>query len=72
MADASAQGITSVSESIQKPGGDLAVKLQLAEQYVDQYEEILATAQVTVLPEKMAELRSMVKGLGITMTGKEI
>lgn len=72
VAEASAEGIKSVSESIQKPGGDLAVKLQLAEQYVDQYEEILANARVTVLPEKMAELRSMVKGLGVAFTGKEV
>ena len=49
-ADASAEGLELVAEAINAPGGRSAVKMQLVEDFVDQYGEILEKADVSVVP----------------------
>ena len=62
-ADASAKGIALVAEAIGAPGGEHAVKLQLAEQYIGELGRILEGAQVTVLPQGMAQMQSFFEGV---------
>lgn len=62
LASATAQGTQMVAEAINLPGGDKAVKVQLVEQYIEQLSTVLEHADVTVLPEKMANIKAIFEG----------
>ena len=64
LADATAYGIKRVAESIQKPGGDLAVKIRILDQFLDEYSQILETADVKVIPEELAKIKGFFEGIG--------
>ena len=64
LAHAQAEGIRLVAEAIKKPGGDLAVKTQLLEQYINELGRILAAAKVSVVPAQVASLRGLMDGIG--------
>lgn len=73
LADASAEGLELVAEAINAPGGRSAVKMQLVEDFVDQYGEILEKADVSVVPEGLANIKGFFAGLsevGETMNDK--
>ncbi|MBF0431290.1 MAG: paraslipin [Fibrobacteria bacterium] len=71
MAEASANGIRKVSEAIQKPGGQMAVRTQLVEQYIQEYEKIIEAANISVLPGDLANIKSLVKTIGAAASVKE-
>ena len=62
LASATAQGSQMVADAINKPGGDLAVKMQLLEKYIDELDQVLGKAKVTVLPEGMANIKAFFDG----------
>lgn len=62
LASASAQGIAQVAAAIQKPGGDRAVKMQLVEQFVDEFGQILSQANISVMPSDSAQLKTFFEG----------
>ncbi|MBI5496555.1 MAG: paraslipin [Deltaproteobacteria bacterium] len=64
LATAQAESVRLVAEAIRKPGGDLAVKTQLVEQYLVELGKILEAAKVTVVPPQVAGIRTMLEGLG--------
>jgi regulator of protease activity HflC (stomatin/prohibitin superfamily) len=68
IADATANGIRMVSNSIRKPGGELAVKTQLIEQYIKEYGNIIDTANVSVLPTDIANLKGIVGTLAASLS----
>ena len=71
VATASAEGIETIAKAIQKPGGRAAVKTQLIEQFIEEYGEILERADVSVVPEGLAQMRGFFEGLsevGSTMS----
>jgi len=59
LAEASANGIRFVSEAISEPSGDIAVRTQLIEQFIEEYGNILEEADVSVLPGDLANIRSI-------------
>lgn len=63
LADAQAKGISLVAEAIRSPGGDEAVKAQLAEQYINELGRILEGAEVTVVPTQVAQMRGFFEGM---------
>lgn len=63
LADAQAKGIALVAEAIRQPGGDDAVKAQVAEQYIQELGRILEGAEVTVVPAQMAQMRGFFEGM---------
>ncbi|MTI88212.1 MAG: SPFH/Band 7/PHB domain protein [Balneolaceae bacterium] len=63
IATATAKGIRRVAEAIQKPGGDLAVKTKLVDQYIDQFGNILDKTSVSVLPTETANLKTFFEGV---------
>lgn len=63
LADAQAKGIQLVAEAIQSPGGDDAVKAQIAEQYIHELGRILEGADVTVVPTQIAQMRGFFEGM---------
>ncbi|MDZ7755603.1 SPFH domain-containing protein [Rhodohalobacter sp.] len=64
VATATANGIRRVSRAIEKPGGDLAVKTKLVEQYIDQFGKIIKNTNVSVLPTETANLKTFFEGVG--------
>lgn len=64
IATATAKGINRVAEAISQPGGDLAVKTKLVEQYIKQFGNIIQTSNVSVLPTETANLKTFFEGVG--------
>jgi len=62
IAEATANGIERIADAIAQPGGSLAVKMRLTEQFVDRLGEIIDGANVSVLPMEAANLRSFFEG----------
>jgi len=62
VATASAEGISMVSKAINEEGGDLAVKMQLMEQFIDEMGLILDNSKVSILPSEMANIKGMFEG----------
>lgn len=63
LAEASAKGIALVAQAIQAPGGEQAVKMQIAEQYIQELGRILEGAQVSVLPQQVAQIKGFFEGM---------
>lgn len=63
IAEATAKGIRRVAEAIQRPGGDLAVKTKLVEQYINQFGKIIKSSNVSVLPTETANLKTFFEGV---------
>jgi len=60
VARATAEGIETVAESIQKSGGEKAVALRLGEQYITAFGELAKEGNTILLPEKTGDMGSMV------------
>jgi len=60
VAKATAEGIELVAASIQKSGGEKAVALRLAEQYIDAFSNLAKETNTILLPEKTGDIGSMV------------
>lgn len=63
VAAATAKGIKRVSEAITKPGGDLAVKTKLIEQFINQLGNVIEKSNVSVLPTETANLKTFFEGV---------
>jgi regulator of protease activity HflC (stomatin/prohibitin superfamily) len=63
VAEATAQGVKLVAAAIQKPGGDLAVKMKLTEQFIKKVEKIIQNSSVSVFPLELATLKGAVDSL---------
>ncbi len=62
LAKATANGIERVADAIAQPGGSLAVKMRLTEQFIDRLGEVVDGANVSVLPMEAANLKSFFEG----------
>jgi len=62
IAEATASGIERIADAIAQPGGSLAVKMRLTEQFIDRLGEIVDGANVSVLPMEAANLKSLFEG----------
>jgi len=62
IAEATADGIERIAEAIAQPGGSLAVKMRLTEQFIDRLGKIVEGANVSVLPMEAANMRSFFEG----------
>jgi regulator of protease activity HflC (stomatin/prohibitin superfamily) len=63
IAEAQAEGVRLIAEAVKKPGGELALRTQLVESYLQEFGRVLETAQVTVVPGDVAQIRAVVEGL---------
>ena len=63
IADAQAKGVSEVAAAILTAGGDAAVKAQLAEQYIHELGRIFEGADVSVVPESIAQMRGFFEGV---------
>lgn len=65
IARATAEGIRSVAESINLPGGAEAVRLRVAEQYVDRFGHLAKENNTLIVPANVADVASMI---GVAMS----
>jgi regulator of protease activity HflC (stomatin/prohibitin superfamily) len=70
VATATAAGIRSVAEAIKLPGGQEAVQLRVAEQYIGQFGELAKKSNTIVLPANVADVGSMI-ALAMKLVKKE-
>lgn len=64
LAEASAEGLQAVAQSINKPGGDYAVKMRLVEDFIGRMGEVMENANVSVLPTDLAHIKGVLNALG--------
>src|SRR5881396_544743 len=60
IATATAEGIRSVAEAIQVPGGYEAVQLRVAEQYITQFGALAKASNTMILPASVSDIGSMI------------
>ena len=72
VARATANAIQAIAETVSKPGGMEALKLQIAKEYVNQFGNIAKEGTTILLPANLADLGSMVEtALQIVRTGSQ-
>lgn len=60
VATATASGIRSIAEAIQMPGGENAVNLRVAEQYIKEFGKLAKEGNTLIIPSNLSEVGSMV------------
>ena len=60
IAQATAQGLRKVAETIQMPGGQEAVQLRVAEQYITKFGELAKASNTLILPATVSDVGSMI------------
>ncbi|MDP2384269.1 MAG: stomatin-like protein [Nitrospirota bacterium] len=60
IAQATAEGLRKVAETIQIPGGQEAVQLRVAEQYITKFGELAKTTNTLILPATVSDVGSMI------------
>jgi regulator of protease activity HflC (stomatin/prohibitin superfamily) len=60
IAQATAEGLRKVAETIQVPGGQEAVQLRVAEQYITKFGELAKTTNTLILPASVSDVGSMI------------
>ena len=68
-AEAMSNGIMKIAAAIQKPGGPVAIRMRIAEQFLEELGRILQTSRLTVVPEGLANIKGFFEGLGRVSTG---
>lgn len=63
IAQATANGTRMIAEAIQSPGGSIALRSQLVEQYILETGKILDSGNITVLPGDLAHLKGLINTL---------
>jgi len=63
VATATANGIHRIATAMKQPGGELAVKTKLVEQYIEQFGTILEKSKISVLPTETANLKTFFEGV---------
>ena len=72
LADATAAGIERIAAAIQAPGGQEAVSLRVAEQYVKQFGNLAKTNNTMILPSNLSDVGGTVAALSkVLQTGKD-
>lgn len=66
LADASAYGIRRVGAAIQMPGGSEAVRMQIVDQFITEFGQILEGSNVSVVPGGLANIQGFFEGLSRT------
>ncbi len=64
LAQATANGIRIIAESTLKQGGSQAVKMQVIEQFIKEYGKIVQTANISVVPSQLANIKGFFEGIG--------
>lgn len=72
IANSTAEAIQLVAKAIAKPGGDQAMKLRIAEEFIKEFGQVVKTSKTQVIPLGPAVIQSFFQGLsGMTEAFKE-
>ncbi len=63
VATATAEGITLMAEAIKIPGGSVAVKMRLLDNFIKEFGQILEKSDVSILPSEMANIKGIFEGI---------
>lgn len=63
IATATARGLERIAKAIEQPGGALAVKTKLTEQFIDQLGKVIEGTNISVLPTETANLKTFFEGV---------
>ncbi len=69
MASATAEALERVAQALQKPGGQQAVELKVAERYVDAFANIAKQGTTVVVPANMSDLSGLITSAMSVMKG---
>ncbi|MCB1210862.1 MAG: paraslipin [Verrucomicrobiales bacterium] len=69
LAQATAEGISRIATAIHQPGGQEAVNLRVAEQYVTEFGRLAATSNTMIIPANLSDVGGMVATLGRVLNG---
>jgi regulator of protease activity HflC (stomatin/prohibitin superfamily) len=60
VATATAEGLRRVAEATRIPGGEEAIQLRVAEQYISEFGKVVNNADTIILPANVADVASMI------------
>ncbi len=60
VAQATAKGIQFIAEAIEMPGGDRAVNLRIAEQYIKEFGNLAKTNNTMIVPQTMTDISGLI------------
>ncbi len=60
VATATAEGLRRVAEATRVPGGEQAVQLRVAEQYINEFGKVINNADMIILPSNVADVAAMI------------
>ena len=60
MATATAEGLRRVADALQTTGGDRAMQLRIAEQYIEEFGRLAKTGNTFVVPANLSDIASMI------------
>ena len=60
VATATAEGIRRVADATRVPGGEQAVQLRVAEQYINEFGKVINNADTIILPSNVADVAAMI------------
>ena len=60
VANATAEGLQQVAEAVKQEGGESAMKLRIAEDYVEQFGKLAHSSNTLVVPANLSDLSSMI------------
>jgi len=69
LAQATAEGISRIASAIHQPGGQEAVNLRVAEQYVTEFGRLASTSNTMIIPANLSDVGGMVASLGRVLNG---
>ena len=67
VSEATGDSLREVGEALSEPGGDAALRLQIAQDFIKQFRSIIGTAQTSVVPVGLAKIQGTFEGLGELM-----
>lgn len=70
-AEATAQGLKMIADAIKSPKGKTAMNLRIAEQYIQQFGEIIQYADTEILPVDIAQLKAGIGVIAPALQGKK-
>ena len=69
VATATAGGLKRIAQALQRPGGNRALRMLVVERFIDELGAILKSSRITVVPERLANIKGFFEGLGRVATG---
>ena len=60
VATATAEGLRRVADATRVPGGEQAIQLRVAEQYINEFGKVINNADTIILPSNVADIASMI------------